>query len=220
MKAPTDLQKRIQQAMQDRDPADLVRAMGYRNKKSQSVAIQRLKQTIEDPWLGLGAEGKFDLLYGSVEFLRTLANLLMIDPDAVEQGIAEIERLYQYDRSLYRRKIIIQTNFKRESEPIFVLAFASSLRYIPLSQEINYLPEEECIVAVGKIIRSHYQETGGSLLIWGTITHYLLNIGEGRQLVFDTNGELDENRDPGSQFSATLTLKGRDITTVMPKPEE
>jgi len=86
--------------------------------------------------------------------------------------------------------IFVNTNFKRQSEPIFVLALLESKRKINIeAKELAYKPLDEILVMVSNIIKSHYKETQGNIGIWGNIVNYVYHHTNAETYSFNTNGE-------------------------------
>jgi len=90
--------------------------------------------------------------------------------------------------------IFINTNFKRKSEPIFVLACCERLRNIVLDKnKLIFKSDDEIFDIISIVIQENYINTKGKAAIWGDIVNYVYHHNDGKTYVFDTNGKKIEN---------------------------
>lgn len=194
----------------------LAKKIGYPNHELHKGAL-RLKEMRSKPLLGLDDEEYFDGTFG----VRTIIEKLLayfnaseeITIDA-EQSInvifEDIER-HKQERSSVCNTIYINTDFKRNNEPVFVLAMLNHKRYISNFGSLYDLPLEEQINAVSKIVQEHYVESKGVLPIWGKIQNYHYKYDHNKpSLVFDTQGKVIQTTEQIPSH-ATLSLRKKEI---------
>lgn len=104
--------------------------------------------------------------------------------------------------------IFVNTNFRRNNEPIFLLASLESKRRISILNldELIIRNKEEIFEYLGNIIKNHYKKNRGKLDIWGKIVNYQVHLKEDLYL-FDTNGSYLENMVSIKENCATISLK-------------
>jgi len=110
----------------------------------------------------------------------------------------ELKRL----RDVY---VYVNTNFKRTSEPIFVLAIMECIRRLKVKDKLLFQTDDEIFKTISKTVRSHYKENNGKLNVWGDIINYNYHHYNGKQYVFDKNGNVID--DFVNETQATLSLK-------------
>ena len=117
----------------------------------------------------------------------------------------------------FRPFIFIETNFHRNSEPIWLLALAEKWRRVPVSTELSNRPLEEQIQVLGTIIEQHHKQSEGILELWGKIQCYKYFYEEDRCIIFDPEGQVIKNSEESCYPSsaATLSVKGRDLTKLL-----
>ena len=104
--------------------------------------------------------------------------------------------------------IFINTNFKRNGQPILVLAACESMRSLPIIKEdLLFKTEVEIFNIIGELCKNHYKESEGVLKLWGKIESYIYKHKDNKDYVFDTNGEYQEYSKDVRGTKATLHLK-------------
>lgn len=114
-----------------------------------------------------------------------------------------------YQKEQFKNSYIyVNTNFKRNREPIFALALSEAKRRISLSskEELFCKTIEEVFEFVSSFVKSHYLQNNGNLGIWGDIQTYQLNL-EGNVYVFDTEGRFLPLEVPCKESQANINLK-------------
>ncbi|NCB10806.1 MAG: hypothetical protein EOM78_04145 [Erysipelotrichia bacterium] len=114
-----------------------------------------------------------------------------------------------YQKEQFKNSYIyVNTNFKRNGEPIFALAFSEPKRRISLSskEELFSKTKEEVFEFVSNFVKSHYLQNNGNLGIWGDIDTYQLNL-DNQVYVFDREGIFLPLEIPKIESYATVGLK-------------
>lgn len=212
------LLKTIREKLAQTDPDTVLRKMGYRNL---GHARERLKSLLAAPsiesWL---KQSTFDLHYSGKEFLRKLFETLSLPAAALE---AELRRIDAKEVALTKMKqpyIFVDTNFKRQSQPIFALAMLESRRRISIEKEEIYgRPIEEVLEMVSDVVRHHYEESSGELPLWGKIRRYVYHHRDGRVFVFDTEGRLVPEVQKVEESRAQLSLHGKSLDFLVEEDE-
>ena len=103
--------------------------------------------------------------------------------------------------------IFINTNFIRKNEPIFALAFMESKRRIKLKKSL-YLDknEEEIRRYVIDLIKVHYKQKNGELVMWGKIRSYVYHDVEDNSVIYSPEG-IEMEDEAITESRATLRLK-------------
>ena len=192
---------------------DIARAMGY-SSRNLAPAAARIHKVITDDKLGLGGGG-YDFKYTNTEFVLTLCRVLGLDSvDCSAEIDAIVAELDEY-RQRYHPWLFVDTGFKRTTQPIFALAFMEGRRRIDLSKDLLILPMDKQVEQVGRLIRQHYQKSEGKLDLWGAIQGYKYFYDTDQFISFDTCGVVVDTGEAKAPPSATLTIGGADVTTVL-----
>jgi hypothetical protein len=205
-----DLLKEIREKAKRYDRETLLKAMGYQSSRR---AGERLESLLLEPtlvsWL---SHPHYDLHYSSRDFIYTLCSVLKIDRDACRISLEKAERDLAEIRELQQAYLFVNTNFRRTTEPIFVLALVEHLRRLKIgdAESLLYQNTEQIIDKVGEQIRKHYDENEGKIAPWGEIISYTLNLKD-RRYLFNPQGELLTENDIPCESKATLTIKHKPL---------
>ena len=190
------LKEAIKTLCKERDLYNLSQRMGYSNVEK---GADRIRRVVQDNSLGL-VEGEWDGVYSSEQFLKKLVNLL--DPDLDKTAyMHEIEKLKRdaYTANFgYRPWIFVDTQFVRNSEPIFALAFAEHLRRIKIGHEIIGLDGDEALAVIRGAVLNHFDQLKEHadghryLPVWGRVHRYCCHISEDTTIILSTAGDLIE----------------------------
>jgi ribonucleotide monophosphatase NagD (HAD superfamily) len=198
--------KEIKEKLKTKDYSKLSKALGYNNQKNfEKTLTHFLNCKTLNEWL---ESGNYDFVNKAEEFFTKLAKELNIDEQLVKDTL---EKENSYIKELNRFKdayIYVNTNFRRTTQPIFVLAFAESIRNLRLykDEELLFKSTQEILEIISQRIKKHYKENKGELKVWGKIANYQLHL-EGKTYIFDTDGVLQKNTFPICESKATLSLK-------------
>lgn len=155
-------------------------------------------------------KGYFDFTHTSLSFLQRcerfigekgfvdeieLASAQKAFQNEIEKARVEAQRLADLRYCLVR----IQTDFRRDSQPIHILAFASGMLYFKLSIKNEWIEKglERALQELPQILRKHYEENEGRLgyPYASNIVGYSVlwkNGDEKTTLYFDTQGKRVE----------------------------
>lgn len=181
---------------------DLAKILGYSSAKKFSA---RIDAVINSEYLSLESS-HFDFHYSTPEFIRKLCEALNIPVILCNKIMAEIEADLNIKKYKFKSRMLIETNFKRKSEPIFALAAYEGRRYIPVDNIQGVLLNDQ-LKYIQKMIRSHYAEQT-VLEMWGEISQYVYFYDEKMVIIFSTSGEVIESVEKYSASLATMSLRG------------
>ena len=204
----SSLQDRLIDAVSTESQETLLPRMGYPAQDDRAWA--RLNALLASPWLGLDTSD-YDFRYNAADFLRMLGRALQIDPWVVDLEIHRIQHQLRVEKEAFQPYLWLDTQFKRENQPIFALAACESHRHLFFPKQTALLPFGEQIAAAKARIIAHQQETSGDAGIWGQVHQYLYYYAKGKALVFSTEGEMVGERSSDVPDKATLMLNGRSL---------
>jgi tRNA/tmRNA/rRNA uracil-C5-methylase (TrmA/RlmC/RlmD family) len=198
--------KQIKEKLKSQDKPQLSKALGYNNQKNFEKTLEHfLNCSTLHEWL---ESGNYDFVNQTQEFFTKLAKELNIDEQLIKESL-EKENSYIKETERFKDSyIFVNTNFRRTTQPIFILAFCESTRNLRLykAEELFFKSTEEILEILSKRIQEHYKENKGELVIWGKIVNYQVHL-EGKTYIFDINGNLQKNTYPVFESKATLSLR-------------
>ena len=205
------LHKQITQKLEQVSHDELLRTMGYHNLKIGHKTLQKFLDT-DTIYLWL-KKGNFDMKYSSEKFLQHLLetlDLTSIGEDELKQHKRHLDAIAAMRNTPY---VFIDTHFKRESQPIFVLACMEGKRNIKIDKELLvYKNEMEILEEIGKIIQQHYLAHEGRLDLWGEIYTYVYHHSDGNKYIFNPDGTLLEDHEDIPESKAELRIGNQKIT--------
>lgn len=171
---------------QNSDKKALSKALGYVREQNFTRALANLEAAKSlDEFI---TKGHFDWAHSSETLILALSKHFALNIDA---ELSEVQKLYNERVKFRGSYIYIDTDFRRNNEPIFALAMAQHLRYIsltPFLDELCFKALHEQLKTISKITKSYYQKTQ-TLPIFGAITGFKLYF-LGKNYSLDTNGEF------------------------------
>ena len=171
---------------QTSDKKALSKALGYVREQNFTRALANLEAAKSlDEFI---TKGHFDWAHSSETLILALSKHFALNIDA---ELSEVQKLYNERVKFRGSYIYIDTDFRRNNEPIFALAMAQHLRYIsltPFLDELCFKALHEQLKTISKITKSYYQKTQ-TLPIFGAITGFKLYF-LGKNYSLDTNGEF------------------------------
>jgi len=206
-----DLRQQLQLKLSHSDYHDIAQLMGYKSKSGK--AAQRITDVLADRYLGLYSGG-FDFKYRSDEFISALCSVLGLSISDYKNDLDAIHGEYLDRRDRYKSYVFVDTEFKRKSQPVCVLAFCEGMRYIELDYEIRVKPMHEQVKYVQSLVAQHYKDTKGKISIWGDVRRYVFFYAEGCKLAISLDGVIINEPEEVSIGKATLTVGGADITKL------
>lgn len=187
------LKQILDQKIKESSLEDLKEKLGYQSIKRLQKSIDKFieTKTIYD-WLN---SGFYDLVNNAEDFLVKLCKVFKIENQLLEKELKSCEKLRTEIEKFKDSYIFINTNFKRKSEPIFVLALLENKRIISLYKDEKYLFKslKEILNMVSNEIIKHYIFNNGKCFIWGDIVNYQLHLF-GNLYTFTTNGKLIDEK--------------------------
>jgi len=164
---------------------DIAKQLGYSSSKNINNRITAL---IESSNLNLD-QSHYDFHYSTPQLVRKLCQILAIPSEICDVIINEIEESLRADQRRFKPYIFIETNFKRSTQPVFMLASLQSERYLEISEDIQRQPLNEQLQQVQHLIKFHYQQQS-VIRLWGIITQYAYFYDENTVVVLSTSGEV------------------------------
>ena len=108
--------------------------------------------------------------------------------------------------------LFINTDFKRTTQPIFILAFCESQRRIRLNLEnLLFKSDDEILQIVSQFVKDDFYTSEAKAGIWGSIVSYTWNHRDEETYSFHTDGSYEKIDIKPEQVKATLSIKGRTI---------
>lgn len=206
------LQDEIRQRLAHCSYRDIAELMGYH--KVDNRMLDRIHAIFTDPYLGLHS-GYYDFKYTGIEFIEALCSLLNISFSDFTDEIDSIEDEYLDKKNRFKSFVFIDTGFKRQSQPIFMLMALEHYRYLYLDYEIRLTPLANQIDYVKKLIREHYKNNDGDLDMWGIITKYSFCYDEGKYIEFTPDGDVLGETDGKNISRAEMRLNNKNLTPLI-----
>ena len=180
--------EQLKNLTQNSDKKALSKALGYVREQNFTRALANLEAAKSlDEFI---TKGHFDWAHSSETLILALSKHFALNIDA---ELGEVQKLYNERVKFRGSYIYIDTDFRRNNEPIFALAMAQHLRYIsltPFLDELCFKALHEQLEVISKITKNYYQKTQ-TLPIFGVITGFKLYfLGEDYSL--DTNGNFTD----------------------------
>jgi hypothetical protein len=199
------LLEQIKNSLQTADVKTLAYKLGYSNT---NVFEKTLKKFTGSPTILQWIEnGHYDFVNNGETFLKKITNILGFD-NAILQKELDYITLYKEEEQKFKSSyIFIDTNFKRESEPMGALTICEHFRRISLYKVEKFLfkSTNEILELLKIDIKKHYKKNQEGLNIWGKIVSYQLHL-LGEIYLFDTNGELKIDQIPVIESKAEIRI--------------
>jgi len=212
-----NIHNRLKKQLQFSSKEQIVKELGYNSTKKGIQALDRFLESKDlYSWLH---SGYFDFKYTAEQFFKKICIILDIDADVVH---TELEAQKKYSEELKKFQndyVFVNTNFKRTTQPIFVLAYCEAQRRIKLdAHKCVFKSESEILKLVSISVKQHYLKTEGNLGIWGRIESYIYHHND-KTFTFNTDGKR-VTADEVNESKATLLLKGKKLTKAPNLTEE
>ena len=181
------LLQQIKEQLQLKDHNKIILKMDLKSRSTQSKITNVLLnlQNYQDlsEYFDHGYNG-FE--YTNTTLLEAICCALNINKKDVKQGIIEYQENNKKLLASEVPYIFVNTNFKRESEPLFNLVALNSKRYIKINRkDFFFKSKEEQEKYVQSLIHSHYSKlSDGKLFIWGSVESYIFNGLDGERTHF------------------------------------
>ncbi|NTV13143.1 MAG: hypothetical protein HGA96_04310 [Desulfobulbaceae bacterium] len=208
-----NLNELIKERLKGQDLNVVAAELGYHNREKGGL---RIRDLVESENLGVGTSG-YDFKYSNKELLSKLCELLGIDRTLCDEHLCLVNAEQLIEERRFAPHIFVDTGFRRNNEPIFVLALLESTRYIRLPDAIGRLPLRQQLPHVKDLVRRHYSSPHGeaklmgALPIWGEILGYIYRYNDFVVLELNPEGMVINARAKYDTPLATLSLNGREI---------
>lgn len=195
------LQALINKKLSTVDIKQLSSSLGYR---STDKFKQRLSVMIGSAYLGLD-RSYYDFYLSSEEFVRQLCDSLAIPKVLVANSITEIKVELEKKKYASKQFIFIDTDFKRQSQPVFILAAMQQQRYLSIDDNIAIKPINHQLQAIQAKVRGHYKQFP-VMEFWGQVQRYAYFYQPDIIIVLSRTGEIVEITTEYPLSMATLNL--------------
>lgn len=184
----------------------VLKSMGYNSiKKGLSTLEKFLEYPDSYSWL---ESGHYDFKYTAKEFLEKLSSVLEVDNKLFKDEINNYIRIKNEHNKIKGSYIYVNTNFRRTTQPIFVLAFMEGRRLLaPAKKSLMFKSKAHILKSISKMVRKHYLANDGELPIWGKIDNYVYHHFDGKKYVYSSDGHLLDDAHEIYESRATLSLK-------------
>ncbi|MCZ6103355.1 hypothetical protein [Campylobacter ureolyticus] len=165
---------------------NLAKKLGYYNLDKFKKAVLKIIQAKSlDVFL---QTGYYDYVYTSENLVLKLAKIYGFDIlDELNQAKKLNDEVKKYKNSY----IYIDTNFKRTTQPIFMLAMMQGVRYVYFDKkELVFKSLDKQLQFISKIVKNHYKKIK-KLPLFGEITGYKFN-HLGKNYSFGVDGTLQD----------------------------
>jgi len=196
------LQNLIQNKLNNIEFSDIAKQLGY---SSPNKILSRINAIVNSPVLTLDQSG-YDFHYSTPELINKLCDILNIPPLLCNRVINDIETALKAKQDKFVSYIFMETNFKRKSQPIFMLAALQSKRYLPINNTTQALPLNKQLDRITATIKAHHAQRT-ALPMWGNINQYVYFYDEQTIVVFSVSGEVIDTVTEYFTPQATLSLK-------------
>lgn len=165
---------------------NLAKKLGYYSLDKLNQALLKITQAKSlDEFL---QNGYYDYVYTSENLVLKLAKIYGLDIlDELNQAKKLNDEVKKYKNSY----IYIDTNFKRNTESIFVIAMMQGTRYLYFDKkELAFKSLDKQLQFISKVVKNHYKKIK-KLPLFGEITGYKFN-HLGKSYSFDVDGALQD----------------------------
>ena len=195
----------IQENLKNENLEEVAKKLGYKSKAKGVKSLQKFLNTKNlSFWL---QSGFYDFKYRTMELYENLAKIYGITKEEIAKDLKDAELYKQEYDSFNRSYIFVNTDFRRKNEPIFILSILESKRRLVLKREnLMFKSDEEIFKKISKVVRRHYRQKGGKLVIWGEIQNYQYHHRDGEVYLFDVDGSYILDKQV-YESQATLRLR-------------
>lgn len=165
---------------------NLAKKLGYYSlDKLKQVLLEITQAKSLDVFL---QNGYYDYVYTSENLVLKLAKIYGLD---ILDELNSAKKLNDEVNKYINSYIYIDTNFKRNTEPIFVIAMMQGVRYLYFDKkELAFKSLDKQLQFISKIVKNHYKKIK-KLPLFGEITGYKFN-HLGKNYSFGVDGTLQD----------------------------
>ena len=167
--------------------SEILKGMGYSQPSEKN--LKRLRSTLSSPNSMLDTPG-YDFRYDQSQFLHALCEFLGLCRPEVEQHIAKVKARLDSIANAFKPFVWVDTDFKRKSEPLAVLAMIESQRYIHFPDDFYLHSLEVQLDLAGERAALYYEQTEGELPLWGRIERFRFYVAEAEAYILDKHGKV------------------------------
>jgi len=195
------LQQLFKAHLDEQSPQIIAKQLGY---CTTDKITARIESMINSRYLDLDKSG-FDLRYSTPNLIRKLAEIFAIPSLLCDKVIEEIEAELLAKRKRFKPYIFIETDFKRTSQPVFILAALQSNRFLTVDEAICERPLNDQLEPIQEQIKDHYRQQP-VIDMWGKVKQYVYYYDENLVLIFSTTGQLLSTETDYFYSKATLSI--------------
>jgi len=184
-----DVRRFLAEKCMEQGLENIVKSLGYENLEK---GLSRLNRVLSSPDLGLSVS-EYDYVLGSEAFVQKLFITIgasdMINQSAIEDQLEKIND----DRYGYRPWVFVDTGFKRQYEPVFVLAFLESRRRIRISKAFKKESRNMQLAHLKDWVLNFMKEIeadDGKVTIWGAPKQFVCHMAKDHIFTLDLEGDL------------------------------
>ena len=202
----TNLKNILSEKLDNTNTKEVLKSMGYNSIKKGLATLEKFLEYPDSyTWL---VSGHYDFKYTAKEFLEKLSSVLEVDNQLYKDEMNNYIRIKNEHNKIKGSYIYVNTNFRRTTQPIFVLAFMEGRRLLtPAKKSLMFKTKAHILKSISKMVRKHYLANEGKLLIWGKIDNYVYHHFDGKKYVFNHDGLLLEDTTEIFESRAILSLK-------------
>jgi len=168
-------------------PEQLLRIMGYRNPGTSTK--KRLQSVLESPDFGL-EQGSYDFRYTSRQFLTVLCIAVGMERPVIKTRVEQLEHRIEEERVAFKPYLWVDTDFKRQNQPVFMLAALNQQRYLHFTKGFWRNDLASQLEIAQSWVRVHMSKTDGELGTWGRIQQYLFYYTASQAYILAPSGEV------------------------------
>lgn len=198
-----DLSKLIKQRLKNTIKESIVKDLWYVHKKK---GLKRLNALIKadniEAWV---RKGGYDFLYSNKSFSMILCEALDFDEADFFEIFKKANDKINAINKMPTPYIFINTNFYRQEQPVFLLAFLEKTRRIYIDKLEVFDSSDNGLSLAKQTTKEHYQKTKGILKIWGKIDNYIYHANN-KKYIINKDGETEDNRKQIFESKATVSI--------------
>lgn len=202
----------LQAYLEGKKDEKLYKAFGYGCKRNFDKTAQNFLGC--ESWLEWLHKGHYDFTHNALSFAKQCKCFANAEILEAELHKAQIE--FSQFKMIKRAFVRIKTDFRRDSEPIHILAMTQGMLYIFFDDRklVNY-SDKLFISYVQHCVKEHFIKHGGKLPVWKNITGYVLHFKD-KEVHFDTTGQIitDLSDVKDTHPRASLSVGGKTLFGV------
>lgn len=199
----TSFEKSLASAATELNKITFLKSIGYTHPSANH--LERLDILLSDPVLAL-EKGGYDFKYTNAQLFMELCKYLNLGAELTQAYIDQVQAEALEDKQAFKPFVWIDTGFKRQNEPVAVLAFCESKRHIHFDKRFWRKSLETQLSVVREKIRDFMQTQNGEIMIWGRAKQFLFYTEKDTALVLDLEGNVTGTKAGGVPNRAVMSL--------------